>query len=149
MLRRSAYGTMVRKRRGPQIKVFQVLRIFGNHLTRGNSNPEVVNSDRKSDPMLSITEVTTALEAKGVFDRANLIDPASITTVALSLANTATPNEYMLMLSLWAIHHQVSTTALAVDVLMVLAHAGEFVGKAIAISATAQLRAMRLELVAA
>lgn len=126
MLGRSAYGTMARKRRRPQIEVFQVFGIF--------------NSNRKSDPMLSITEVTSALEAKGAFDHANLIDPASITTVALSLASMPNANEYALWLSFYAARYQVSTAALAVDVLIVLSHAAEYVGAAIAKAAGSQVK---------
>jgi len=99
--------------------------------------------------MIEINEIVDALESTDVYDTANLIDRVSITKVALSLAETATPNEYLEMLSLWAIHHQVSTTDLAVDVLVVLAHAGEFVGTIIATSAASQLRAMNLQAVPA
>jgi hypothetical protein len=98
--------------------------------------------------MIEINEIVDTLESTGVYDTANLIDPVSITKVALSLANTATPNEYIEMLGLWAAVHQVSTTDLAVDVLAVLARAGQFVGPIIATSAAAQHRAVRREVVA-
>lgn len=87
-----------------------------------------------------ILAIVDALTAKGVFDAARLLDPASIVTVALSLASMPTPNEYALWLGCYAARYEVSTAALAVDVLIVLSHAADFVDAQIASAAKSEVR---------
>jgi hypothetical protein len=77
-------------------------------------------------------EITNALEAKGVFNLARLLDPEAITAVAMKLATSPGPNEYSMWLDFYAMRYSVATYALAEDVLIVLSHSAEYVGDFIA-----------------
>jgi hypothetical protein len=145
MLGRWTYGPMIRKRKGLQTSVFQVFGNSGNHSPEAILIPRPVSTHRKGDPLnADIRTITDALQAKGVFDLATLIDPESIVNVALSLASMPNANEYALWLGFYAARYEVSTDALATDALIVLAHAGEYVNAAIAKAAQSQVKQLAM-----
>lgn len=95
--------------------------------------------------IVDINALTDALESTGIFDTAKLLDPEAIVRVAISLANTANPNDYMIWLSMYAGHYGVAVSDLATDVLIILSRCAGFVGPGIARAAESHVR----ELVAA
>lgn len=66
--------------------------------------------------------------------------PEAIVNVALSLARMPNPSDYKLWLALYANRYQVSTTDLAVDVLIVLSYAADFVGSVISKASASQVK---------
>lgn len=87
-----------------------------------------------------IREITDALESKGVFSVARLLDPEGIVHVAMVLATAPGPSEYRMWLDVYAAHYGVGTTELAMDALVVLSHCGEFVGHGISNAAQSHVR---------
>ena len=97
-----------------------------------------------------VRTITKILDAEGVFDEARLLDPEAIVNVALNLAETPNPNDFMAWLTFYAARYGVTVSNLAIDALIVLSYSAEFVGARIANAAEAQARQLRLrELVSA
>jgi hypothetical protein len=119
--------------------------IFWESFLLGNIRPEALSARPKGRPLnADIRTITDALQAKGVFDLATLIDPEAIVNVALSLASMPNANEYALWLGFYAARFEVSTDALATDALIVLAHASEYVNTAIAKAAQSQIKQLAM-----
>jgi hypothetical protein len=72
--------------------------------------------------MTDISGIVYALEAEGVFSAANLLDPATLTRIALNLADARSPEEYGLWVHFYADGYQVDVNDLAANVLIVLAN---------------------------
>lgn len=109
--------------------------------------PRLLALDRKGEPLnADIRTITDALEAKGVFSLAYLLDPEAIVNVAMALATTPNPNDYTLWLGLYAARYEVATHDLAVDVLIVLSHAADYVGAGIAKAAHSEVRQLAVVL---
>jgi hypothetical protein len=87
-----------------------------------------------------IRSIVDALEPMGVFDLATLLDPATITNVAIDLASCRDPNEYAVWLKIFSESYGVSTSALATDVLIVLSYCSDHVGAVIANAAGNEVR---------
>jgi hypothetical protein len=140
MLGRSTYGVSARKCKG-----LTKLASFRSSATLGIFSPRHLTFDRKGDPLnADIRTITDALQAKGVFDLATLLDPEAIVNVALSLANMPNANEYALWLSFYAARYEVSTDTLATDALIVLAHADGYVNADIAKAAQSQVKQLAM-----
>jgi hypothetical protein len=90
----------------------------------------------------TIPVITDILDARNVFDMARTIDPQALVTIAVNLVGCSTPNEFAMWLGFYAQSYAVDSFALAADMLVVLAHAAEFVGADIACRATRELSAV-------
>jgi hypothetical protein len=75
---------------------------------------------------LDIPSMVDALQETGVYEKVTILDPATITTIAVDLAMTHSPNEYRNWLCLYAMRHGLSANRLAANVMVILGECGEW-----------------------
>jgi hypothetical protein len=92
--------------------------------------------------MDDISALVDHLESEGVFEVASILDPATLTSVALNLTETRNPNEYGMWLRFYADAFQVDRNELAAHVLVVLSNCDGHVKPDIAEAAMGHVRAL-------